>query len=317
MILKHPFVLTKFDRRRASGPSGMNPWAGVGLVFLAFTTGCTHLQLERSTTSQAGTLTDLQYAQVLDNVALFARHPGALPHFAVTTTGTAQITDTGSTNDVVIPNAVFTARHTVWSGQYGVMGSRAIQENWTMVPVTDPDKLKRMRCAYQVLVGCGADECEDCVKKLDEFFCADQCKSKEGAGLENPGNCEHCRQCALPRGWFNVGPKKDVPKDACYVGHCCDTYVWVTPDGIPGLTRFTLAILDIATLLPVADTVQVKRIYQGDWVAGKPPVSTEVSHTEGAEPPKPGMAGTPVPTPKLRSIPPVIVPGGILPVPGR
>ena len=52
---------------------------------------------------------------------------------------------------------------------------------------------------------------------------------------------------ALKPGWFGVGRKRDVPKDACYVGCYCNTYVWVPPENVDLLTRFTLAILDIHT----------------------------------------------------------------------
>ena len=52
---------------------------------------------------------------------------------------------------------------------------------------------------------------------------------------------------AVKPGWFAVGGKKDVPKHACYVGCYCNTYVWVPPENLEMLTRFTLAILDILT----------------------------------------------------------------------
>jgi len=52
---------------------------------------------------------------------------------------------------------------------------------------------------------------------------------------------------ALKPGWFNVGQRRDVPKNARYVGHYCDTYVWVAPENGELLTRHTLAILDIHT----------------------------------------------------------------------
>ena len=32
-------------------------------------------------------------------------------------------------------------------------------------------------------------------------------------------------------GWFHVGRKKDVPRDACYVGRHGQRYVWVGPEG--------------------------------------------------------------------------------------
>ena len=52
---------------------------------------------------------------------------------------------------------------------------------------------------------------------------------------------------ALTPGWYSVGRKRDVPKNACSVGSYCDTYVWVTPENVDLLTRLTLAILDIHT----------------------------------------------------------------------
>jgi hypothetical protein len=49
--------------------------------------------------------------------------------------------------------------------------------------------------------------------------------------------------------WFFVTScEKNVPKHACYVGHCCDVWVWVPPEGRKGFTDFTLAILDIASV---------------------------------------------------------------------
>lgn len=52
---------------------------------------------------------------------------------------------------------------------------------------------------------------------------------------------------ALRPGWYGVGRRRDVPRNACYVGRHCDTYVWVTAENIDQLTRLTLAILDIHT----------------------------------------------------------------------
>src|SRR5262249_35974182 len=52
---------------------------------------------------------------------------------------------------------------------------------------------------------------------------------------------------ALQPGWFGVGSRKDVPKNACYVGHYCGTYVWVLPGNLEMLSMLTLAILDIDT----------------------------------------------------------------------
>lgn len=69
--------------------------------------------------------------------------------------------------------------------------------------------------------------------------------SKTGATGPLPLNIPY--EAFLAQGWFGVGKRRDVPKDACYVAHHCHTYVWVTSDHLDDLSRFTLAILDIAT----------------------------------------------------------------------
>ena len=139
--------------------------------FLAFAlvvvtlTGCTHQQLERSTLHQVNTLTDLQNRMVLDNVAMQLRNPGALPFFALASQGQAQITDAGSTTDAAIMNMFL---GNIWGGTFNLMASRNIQENWTFAPVTDPDKLRHMRCAYQLALGLQPCDCDDCSKRLED-----------------------------------------------------------------------------------------------------------------------------------------------------
>jgi hypothetical protein len=54
----------------------------------------------------------------------------------------------------------------------------------------------------------------------------------------------------VPIGWFFIGSKKDVPKNACYVGCSNDRYVWVMDEGVDGLAEFTLAVLSITQLDP-------------------------------------------------------------------
>jgi hypothetical protein len=53
----------------------------------------------------------------------------------------------------------------------------------------------------------------------------------------------------VPTGWFRVGRKKDVPHDACYVGHYRDCYVWVGRDGLEGLSKPTLTVLNFSSLI--------------------------------------------------------------------
>ena len=53
----------------------------------------------------------------------------------------------------------------------------------------------------------------------------------------------------IDSGWYGFGTRKEVPKDACYVGCCEDCYVWVCPDGLQKLSDITLTILSFSTLI--------------------------------------------------------------------
>ena len=229
------------------------------IVAVSLFPGCTHVQLQRSTGLVESTLTDLQYKQVLDNVALFCKNPTAMPYFAITSGGVVQVSDNGSLAYQLNTNVQGTAGG-VSNSFFGLGTMRTVSEQWTLAPLHDPYKLELLRCAYQVLVGYEPALCNDCQKELKQFFAAEF------------GN-------GVVRGWFQVGRKKDVPKDACYCGHYCDTYVWVMPEGVDGLTVFTLGVLDIATVQSHIPTAQVARTYEGNPVTGKLQ-KTEVQTTE-------------------------------------
>jgi hypothetical protein len=63
---------------------------------------------------------------------------------------------------------------------------------------------------------------------------------------------------SIPTGWFGVGGKHDVPKNACYVAREGKIYVWVTPDHRADLSKFTMVILDIATAVQEPETLAVQ-----------------------------------------------------------
>ena len=53
-------------------------------------------------------------------------------------------------------------------------------------------------------------------------------------------------------GWLHVTSKHAVPKNACYREACGDIAVWVTDDGMAGLSEFVLILLDIGTTDPAS-----------------------------------------------------------------
>jgi hypothetical protein len=63
---------------------------------------------------------------------------------------------------------------------------------------------------------------------------------------------------SVPTGWFGVGGKHDVPKEACYVAREGKVYVWVTPERRADLSKFTMVILDIATAVQEPETLAVQ-----------------------------------------------------------
>jgi hypothetical protein len=83
------------------------------------------------------------------------------------------------------------------------------------------------------------------------------------SGTRSPLARDVCRQVdliqrALARigpGWFHVGRKQDVPRDACSVGHHGGCYVWVGPEGRETLTQFTLTVMKISSLIKETHTL--------------------------------------------------------------
>jgi hypothetical protein len=210
------------------------------LVVLLASPGCrTHLNLRENTVRTVSTLTELNYQQVLDNVALMTANAASMPSIVVVNSGTVTVADqatfAANTNDAPTLNRVMQAGSglPVLSVLLNPSASRTLTENWSVTPVTDIDNLRRIRCALQLLVlrGGQTTDCERCHELLDDFYLG------ETDRLE----------CRIPLGWYRVGCKRDVPADACYVAHRGDLYVWVGPEGVEGLTRFTMTIIDLAT----------------------------------------------------------------------
>src|SRR5262249_40550004 len=102
LLLPSPFVSSRC-RSRESGPRPL-PAAhlrraimrrAVLLIgLLSLLSGCTHITLRNDTVRTTNTLADLQFQQVLDNVARFHDNPDTVPSFAVATAGTVSVLDT-------------------------------------------------------------------------------------------------------------------------------------------------------------------------------------------------------------------------------
>jgi hypothetical protein len=236
-------------------------------LVVLFLSGCqTHLCLRDNTVRTAATLTDLNYQQVLDNLAMFVANPSVMPSVAVINAGTVTVADqrTANANATYAPTVTFQqqagAGLPILSLLFNPSASRNVTENWSLAPVTDIDNLRRIRCAFQLLVLGGGEttDCDGCSELLQRFY---------------QGETDRM-DCVVPTGWYHTGRKKDLPKDACHVAHYCDTYVWVMSDGIDGLTRFTMTVIDLATGKPHAPMKTVVRTYKADGTLDNMQVTT-------------------------------------------
>lgn len=95
-------------------------------------------------------------------------------------------------------------------GSVTLGASRNMTGTWSLGTITSPDKIRGMQSIYL--------------------------RAIRGRAAGDPAF-----------GWFKVGHKADVPKDALFSGRFGETFVWVMPEGIDGLSNLTLAILDVAT----------------------------------------------------------------------
>jgi hypothetical protein len=53
----------------------------------------------------------------------------------------------------------------------------------------------------------------------------------------------------IPTGWFGWGKKRDVPRNACFVGRYGNCYTWVSPEHRSELADFTLTVLNLASVI--------------------------------------------------------------------
>lgn len=116
--------------------------AVIGLLALC---GCTQVQLQKHAVRQGSTLPDLQYQQVLDNLAMFACDPNALAWHVKVVGGLVQVADQG--NAAVVPSAVTSPFLAPNAGL-----SRNVLGQWNVDAVIEADDLELLQLAYQKAV---------------------------------------------------------------------------------------------------------------------------------------------------------------------
>jgi hypothetical protein len=309
------------------------------IVALLFVSGCQTAQLQHATVQQSGSVTDLYYQQVINNIAMLHENPTRLPYFSQPQTG--QTTAQYSLSVAATPewDLVTTATRLLgvvaFAKQSGtVSGSDTNIEMWNTAPTLVPNKIILMKYAYEVAFGDQThlgqlvkvldaeykyykaidgredekfkqidearktledtnkqytdattarekasahydavekahnegkatlkekqkafktrEEADSKVAVLQDKKKLDDDRLKEKLNLMGPPEFS-LTHFAMPytsmlhSGWYEVGRRHQVPKNARYVGHYGKLYAWVRPGDEERFSEFTLVILNIAT----------------------------------------------------------------------
>jgi hypothetical protein len=264
--------------------TGTTSWQLAALTsVLAFTAGCQTLQVERKTVAMADRLSEIQYGQVMDNLARLADNPGALPHYVLTDSGKTliQATDQGSVGLTWNLFTVGTLFDSTLLGNVnpGLQYQQQDLTEWDGTPALEPIQELVMRGLFCRALGLAPSPAE--LGATESFFGREAppfddvnaqkaLESVKAALVKNqlppelvwslanykPAYLEALRQTyeGIRPGFVHVGHHPDVPKEACYVARHGHTYVWVTPQDMASLTDLTIAVLDVASTDTAAQT---------------------------------------------------------------
>ncbi len=181
----------------------------IGCSLLIVCSGCTSLQLQRSTINQAGTLSDMQFQQVLNNLAMFAGNPSAIPWQIDIKNGGSQVADFGSAG---LAGSFGRMMGSLAYGAPSVIGSRTVVEQWGTAPVTDDTELRLLQIAYRRAFGYqdtldDRQFADDLVHELKkQISVTDDLKDLYGLFYKDPGMVAGIKQTVFELA--NIGIKR-------------------------------------------------------------------------------------------------------------
>ncbi len=230
-----------------------------GACVLLVLAGCTHVQLATSTSRAASTVMEIQYQMVMDNLARMERFPATLPSQIRMKQGTVQVSDELGLYQLEASGSA--------SGSFGgPRVERTVSEQWGADAICDPFAVKQLQDVYRAALQLAPF-------RDPGFIDVERARASRHAGStrnsSNQGGSGHTGssrdgssdaiatvdlQRDVPHGWFHSGSRSQVPADAAYAGDSGGTWVWVTPDQVGELSRFTLLVLFITKLGPGEST---------------------------------------------------------------
>ena len=255
--------------------------------------GCTHRALTRNTVFTAGTVVEIQYETVLNNLARMSCNPADLPSHIDLADGVVQVSDEASFGRAGGFDSLAGGGGGFGIDRFGPAAGRQISEQWGADATTDPQRLVDLQDLYRAALGLnplpppvaiallrkdqedrggtigtsssgrsggsgsgGGGSPDDAGSPPDDSAAGggNSDANSGGSGGGSSGNRRVPIEVLLmdvPQpGWFGIGSKSDVPECACHVGRHGDRYAWVTPAGLPGLSRFTVTVLAVVKFKP-------------------------------------------------------------------
>jgi hypothetical protein len=223
------------------------------------------MSLERRPVNQAMTAADMRYQLVVNTLARIAYRPGELPGLGIVTDGTVNLNDTVNIDVKTALDGLKGFTSEALTG--GV--TRSPQQQWTIDTAFIPEQILVARAACEWIMIGSPPQDKYIIKLLKQF---------------QVYNDMVCLVSRYP-GWLCGGCKKDCAKERCFVAECCGGYVWVVPNGLKGLSEFTLILADVATIAPPTLTgIATVTLTQKDPTPAPPPTSCSGS---SSSPPKP------------------------------
>ncbi len=223
----------------------------VGLMLAVLIGGCAHQQLSISTVLTANSFQTIIYQIVLNNIAMFADEPTTLPWHVRVRDGTVQIQDRIGIGQQGGGFSTFEGGG-LGIETYGPQGSRQVALQWGTDAVGDPIQLYALQTVYRRVLGLPPLPEPNFIAEARRIRPTGEDSDNENSFGDTDretrsllSSVEVSQYGEVPQGWFFIGRKKDVPKAARYVGRHGDCYVWVMPEGVGGLARFTLLVLSI------------------------------------------------------------------------
>lgn len=227
----------------------------------SLSSGCTSYSLRRHTVAQTQTWNDIQYRQIIENLAMVAANPDVLPSYSTQDYGTADVSDTVG----LIGVSQISPRGTAGTGSLDPSVKRSVKHNWTLAQVSAPEKLRALRLAfrYAVFNDPALLTLHDHDVSLDAFCYPHGACNNSGADcVAKPGpNCSRDYPCdcdypgqpgyyfnvksdleQIPPGWLHVGQKCAAARHARFSAQCGTICVWVCERDMAAFTQFTLVI---------------------------------------------------------------------------